>query len=163
MSAWWERTAPALARVFCLTVGPFLLLDGLTGMIFAGTGLAVGPQLPHREWNWFFEFNDWHHLLHVVTGGILLVAGLRREWVATGALIFGAVYLVLTPVAVIDGDDVANLIYSDGRDNAVHGMFALEAIVLGLGARAGRADAAYAGLAPEPSSSELSPAGDSSM
>ena len=42
------------------------------------------------------------------------------------------------------------------------GPAALQALVLGLGARAGRADAAYAGLAPEPSSCELSLAGDSS-
>jgi hypothetical protein len=121
-----------------LAVGPFLFLDGLGGLIFAGTGLSVGAELPHREWNWFFEFNDWHQLLHVVTGAVLVVAASRSEWAGRGALIFGAVYLVLTPLAVIDGDDVANLIYSDGRDNVIHGLLAIEGVALGLAAIAAR-------------------------
>jgi hypothetical protein len=111
----------------------------------------VGAQLPHREWNWLFEFNDWHQLLHVVTGAILLAGGLRREWAGRAAIAFGAVYLVLTPLAVIDGDDVADVIYSDGRDNFIHGLFAVEALVLGLAAAvAGAATPRARSRAPSP-------------
>jgi hypothetical protein len=134
VTARWVGVAPRLTRVFCLAVGPFLFLDGLAGLVFAGTGLSVGAQLPHREWNWFFEFNDWHQLLHVATGAILVAGGLRQEWAGRAAVVFGAIYLVLTPLAVIDGDDVADVIYSDRRDNFIHGAFAVQALVLGLAA-----------------------------
>jgi uncharacterized protein DUF4383 len=135
-----HRILPRLPRIFCLIVGPFLVIDGITGLMFAGTGLTTGAELPHREWNWFFEFNDWHQILHVATGAILVVAALRPQWSARGTLAFGAIYLVLTPVAVIDGDDIANVIFSDGRDNVIHGLLALEGILIGLAAGAtGRA------------------------
>lgn len=124
--------APRLAWVFCLAVGPFLFLNGLAGLVFAGTGLTVGAELPHREWNWLFEFNDWHQLLHVVTGALLIVGAIRPRWAGSAALIFGAIYLVLTPLGVIDGDDVANVVYSDGRDNVIHGLLAIEGVALGL-------------------------------
>jgi hypothetical protein len=124
--------APRLAWVFCLAVGPFLFLNGLAGLVFAGTGLSVGAHLPHREWNWFFQFNDWHQLLHVMTGALLIGGVVRRGWAGSAALIFGAVYLVLTPLGVIDGSDVANVIYSDSRDNVIHGLLAIEGVGLGL-------------------------------
>jgi hypothetical protein len=124
--------APRLAWVFCLAVGPFLFLNGLAGLVFAGTGLAVGSPLPHREWNWFFQFNDWHQLLHVVTGALLIAGAVRTRWAGAAALIFGAAYLVLTPLAVIDGNDVVNVIYSDSRDNVIHGLLAIEGVGLGL-------------------------------
>jgi hypothetical protein len=132
----WRGTSPWLAGIFCLIVGPLLVLDGITGLIFAGTGLSVGTELPHREWNWFFEFNDWHHVLHIVSGGILVIASLKRTWWARGVLVFGAIYVVLTPLAIVDGDDVGNVVFSDGRDNVVHAMLAAEGVFLGLTAGA---------------------------
>jgi hypothetical protein len=127
-----QLDAPAAARAFCVVVGASLMLNGILGLSFGGHEFAVRDDLPHSEFNFFFEFNGWHHVLHVVTAGILLVASLRREWAATGALVFGAVYLVLTPLALIDGDDVANLIYSDPRDNVVHATLAVVGTALGL-------------------------------
>lgn len=122
-----------MAWLFCLAIGPFLVVDGLAGLVFAGTGLSVGDHLPHRAWNWFFEFNDWHQILHVVSGGILVLGVLRRTWLAPATLIFGAIYLVAAPLGFWDGDDVANIVYSDVRDNIIHALLTIVATGLGLG------------------------------
>jgi hypothetical protein len=136
LGAKWRRISPWLAGLFCFVVGPPLMLDGITGLIFAGTGLSVGSNLPHREWNWFFEFNDWHHILHIVSGGILVIALLRRKWWARGVLAFGAIYVILTPLAILDGDDIGNVVFSDGRDNVVHAVLAAAGVFFGVTAGA---------------------------
>jgi Domain of unknown function (DUF4383) len=126
-----DRIAPLLAYAFCLTTGPFLFIDGLLGLIFAGTSLRTGEHLPHRSWNFIVQFNSWHQLAHVVTGGILILAATRRGWLPVGLLVFGAFYAVAAPLGFIDGNDVLDVIYSDTRDNIIHALFA--ALALGLG------------------------------
>src|SRR4051794_11310125 len=84
-----EREPDArLARVFCLSVGPALALNGLLGLLFAGAELEVGDSLPHHRWNFFFEFNGWHELLHVATGLMLSLVAFSRRWARVGALAF---------------------------------------------------------------------------
>ena len=55
------------------------------------------------------------------------------------AVAFGAVYAVLTPLAVLDGDDVLNVVYSDTPDNFIHLTLAVLGLAIGvlalLGAR----------------------------
>ena len=52
-----ERIVRLWAYAFCLTIGPFLFIDGLLGLIFAGTSLRGGEDLPHRGWNFFLKAN----------------------------------------------------------------------------------------------------------
>jgi Domain of unknown function (DUF4383) len=128
---------PRVTRVFCAGVGLFLLVeDGVIGLIFAGTDFTVSDHLPHRAWNFFFEFNSWHHVLHFATGGLLVVAALKREWAARGAFVFGAIYAVMAPLGFIDGDDVFNVFYSSARENSVHALLAVAGISLGLASSA---------------------------
>jgi hypothetical protein len=120
--SWW----------FCLLVGPGLFLNGLLGLVFGGREFAVGGELPHSEFNFFFEFNGWHHVLHVVTAGILVVGVLRPRFAPAAALAFGAIYALLTPLAFLDGDDVTNVVFSDSPDNFVHLTLALIGSAAGL-------------------------------
>lgn len=131
-----ERAIPKLTRTFCVTVGLFLLLeDGTFGLILSGTDFSVSDHPPHKGWNFFFEFNSWHHVLHIATGALLLAAALRQEWAPTGAFVFGTIYLVMAPLGFIDGDDVLNVFYSGARENTVHAVLALAGVSLGLAPR----------------------------
>ena len=125
--------ATTLCRVFCLTAGPFLLIeDGIFGTLLANTAYTVGDDLPRETWNVFFQFNGWHHLLHVVTGAMLLVAGLRRRWAPLGTFAFGAIYALITPFGWLDGNDIFNVIYSSPRENVVHTLLAIVPMWLGV-------------------------------
>jgi hypothetical protein len=124
--------AVTLCRLFCLATGPFLLLDGATGLLFAHTAFSSGDHLPRAEWNFVFHFNSWHQLLHVLNGLILSAGAIKRTWAPVAALVFGATYAVMAPVGFLDGDDIFNLFYSGTRENLVHAMFAIEGLVLGL-------------------------------
>src|SRR5687767_13133417 len=109
-----------LSRAFCVGAGGFLFLDTIAALIFTRFELSVGDDLPRQTWTFFFAFNTWHHLLHLVTSAGLLVAARRREWAPVGALAFGAVYVVLAPVGFLDGNDAFDVFYSAGRENLVH-------------------------------------------
>ena len=112
--------------------GGFLFLDTILALAFTRFDLAVGDDLPHEGWTFFFAFNTWHHLLHLATSSLLLVAALRRSWAPAGALVFGAVYVVLAPAGFADGDDAFNVIYSSWRENWVHAVLAVQGVGLGL-------------------------------
>lgn len=126
-----------LSRVFCAGVGGFLILDTIAALAFTRFELSVGDDLPHQAWTFFFAFNTWHHLLHLVTSSVLLVAAWRREWAPVGALAFGAVYVVLAPAGFLDGDDAFDVFYSAWRENVVHALLAVQGVAFGwLGLRA---------------------------
>ena len=134
--------APVTAcRLFCLAAGPFLLLDGIGGLVFAPAGFGTGDHLPSEEWNFFFRFNAWHHALHILNGLVLTAGAARRSWAPGAALLFGAAYAVMAPLGFIDGDDILDVFYSSLRENLVHTAFAILGVTLGLlGLRAQRAE-----------------------
>ena len=125
------RNPTTWCRLLCLATGPFLLLDGLGGLIFAPTAFSVGDHLPREDWNFLFQFNGWHNALHIVNGAVLTAGAVRRSWSAPATLLFGLSYAVMAPVGFIDGDDVFNLFYSGTRENLVHTFFALEGVFFG--------------------------------
>lgn len=132
-----------LSRLFCAATGGLLFLNTLAALAFTRFDLSVGDDLPRQTWTFFFTFNTWHHLLHLATSSLLLVAALRREWAPVGALSFGAVYLVLAPAGFLDGDDAFNVFYSSWPENLVHAMLAVQGVGLGwLGLQALRRDSA---------------------
>jgi hypothetical protein len=122
------------APVFALATGAFLTVDGTLGLIFGGAEFDVGEPLPRHTWNWVFQFNGWHELLHVLTGLLLVVAWSKRAWLPAGLLAFGALYTVFAALAFSDGDDVANVVFSNARDNIVHAYLGVVAIALAVAA-----------------------------
>jgi hypothetical protein len=126
--------AARLARLFCLGVGPALVVGGIVGLAVGSSDLATGDRLPTHDFGPLFAFNGWHHVLHLATG-LLLLAGLAgRRAAAAATLAFGAVYAVLTPLAVLDGDDALNVVYSDMPDNFIHLTLAVLGLAIGLAA-----------------------------
>lgn len=121
-----------MAWLFCIAIGPALALNGVLGLIFGGLDFSTSDHLPHSEFNFFFEFNAWHHVLHVVTGAMLALAIVRRNWAPWLAIAFGAVYVVLTPFGFADGDDVWNVIYSPTADNFIHLTLAVVGTGIGV-------------------------------
>jgi hypothetical protein len=122
------------AWLYCIAIGPALALNGALGLVLGGAELETGDDLPRHEFNFVFEFNGWHHVLHVLTGGLLALALVRRAWAPVLALAFGLVYAVLTPLGFIDGDDVANVVYSHTADNFVHATLAVLGLAIGVAA-----------------------------
>ena len=120
-----------MAWLFCIAIGPALALNGVLGLVFGGAELGTGDDLPRHEFNFFFEFNGWHHVLHVLTGGLLALVLVRRAWAPWLAVAFGVMYAVLTPFGFIDGDDVANVVYSHTADNFVHLTLAVLGTAIG--------------------------------
>jgi hypothetical protein len=118
-----------LVRLFCLAIGPALVAGGVAGLAFGSSDLATGDSLPTHDFGPLFAFNGWHHLLHLATGLLLVAGALRQSWALPVTVVFGAIYAVLTPLGMLDGDDVLNLVYSDLPDNFIH----LTLAVLGLG------------------------------
>ena len=128
------RTDPAWT--FCLLFGPGLTLFGILGLLLGNADFRTGDALPHDPFPVFFEFNGWHHLLHIVTALVLVAGVVRATFAPWAAVIFGASYLVIAPLGFIDGDDAANLVYSGAADNVVHITLAVLGIAAGsLGVR----------------------------
>ena len=124
--------AITLSRLFCIATGTGLLAVTLGALALTPFDLSTGDHLPHSCWAFFFAFNTWHHLLHLVTSAGLLIAARRRDHAPLGALLFGAIYVVLTPAGFADGDDAFDVIYSSWRENWVHATLAVAGVGIGL-------------------------------
>lgn len=124
--------ATTLSRVFCVTAGGFLFVDTIAALAATDFDLTTGDDLPHETWTWIFAFNTWHHLLHLATSSMLLVAAQRRDWAPVGALVFGAIYVVLAPPGFLDGDDAFDVVYSGWRENWIHASLAVQGVAFGL-------------------------------
>lgn len=77
-----------------------------------------------------FEVNGTHNVVHLASGLLLLALAPKRGSARVGAVGFGILYVLVTLVGVIDGDNVLGLIPVNGADNVLHAALA----VLGLGA-----------------------------
>lgn len=118
------------AWLFCLVIGSSLLVDGILGLILSPTSLRTGDSLPHRNFNFAFEFNSWHHVLHIVTAAVLVLGAVRRAWAPAAALAFGLVYVAFALVGFLHGSAVFGVVYSDTRDNVVHATLAIGGVGL---------------------------------
>src|SRR3954467_4358355 len=129
-----RRRTPA--QWYCLLGGAALLLAGLLGFIAdasfdTSTNADVdrlgnaGGQL-QGDSLLGFEVNGWHNVIHVASGLLLLLAASRARRARTVALLFGAVYGVVTIIGLIDGNDVLGLFPVNAADNILHiGLTAL--------------------------------------
>jgi hypothetical protein len=124
------------AQWYCLSGGLALLLAGALGFIadasFDTSRTAdvdrLGNANGQLQGDSFlgFEVNGWHNLIHIATGLFLLLGASRARRARTVALIFGAVYGVVTVIGLIDGNDVLGLLPINAADNILHvGLTAL--------------------------------------
>jgi Domain of unknown function (DUF4383) len=125
-----ERTP---AQLYALLFGLTLLLAGVLGFI-ADSSFEFGDGIQGDDLV-VFEVNGTHNIVHIASG----LLGLALAGTAAGArayaLGFGAVYLLVTIIGFIDGEDVLGLIPVDTADNFLHLAIALTGIAAGLASR----------------------------
>jgi hypothetical protein len=123
-----EGAARTIAQTFCLVVGIGLIAAGVLGFFFGGSGFGAGTNVQGEEFI-VFEVNGWHNIVHIATGAVLLLLAPKAKVAATGALVFGLVYVVVAVWGFIDGNDVANLIPVNTADNWLHVAIALASLL----------------------------------
>ncbi|HEV3000879.1 MAG TPA: DUF4383 domain-containing protein [Solirubrobacteraceae bacterium] len=124
------------AQWFCLLAGAALLLAGILGFIADAT-FDAGGELQGDSFLGF-EVNGWHNLVHVASGLLLLSAFGRRATARTVALVFGALYAIVTLIGLIDGNDVVELLPVNAADNVLHLVLSAAAILAALASRPDR-------------------------
>lgn len=123
------------AQWFCLIIGGTLVLAGLLGFMAEptfDTSTAGDPGALDGEKLVLFEVNGWHNVVHVASGLFLLGLAGRRRTARTAALAFGAVYVVVTVVGLVDGHDVLELIPVNPADNVLHILLTATALAVAL-------------------------------
>ena len=119
------------AQLYSLVFGAVLLAAGIIGFIadssFGNLGSGVqGDKLI------VFEVNGWHNLVHIASGALGLALAGRAASARAFALGFGAVYLLVTVIGLIDGNDIFGLLPINAADNVLHIAIALVGIAAGL-------------------------------
>jgi hypothetical protein len=107
------------AQWFCLIGGAVLLGRGIVGYAFLDSSFDTPGE-------------GWHHLIHLVTGAILLVAGRDPSPARALALGFGVFYTGLAVIGIVDGEEVLGLIEADVADKAFHTVLGLASLAAGL-------------------------------
>ena len=119
------------AQLYSLIFGATLLLAGILGFIadasFGNLGSDVnGDKLV------LFEVNGWHNLVHLASGAVGLAMAGKPSTARLFALGFGAVYLMVTIIGLIDGNTFLGLLPINTADNVLHLVIALAGIAAGL-------------------------------
>jgi hypothetical protein len=111
-----HRTA---AQWFCLLGGAVLLVRGLVGFAILDTSFDLPGE-------------GWHHLIHLSSGALLLMAGRSPVSARALAIGFGLVYAGFALIGIADGDDVLGLIAADTADKIFHAVIGLASLGAGL-------------------------------
>ena len=119
------------AQLYSLIFGATLLLAGILGFIadasFGNLGNDVnGDKLV------LFEVNGWHNIVHLASGALGLAMAGKPSTARLFALGFGTVYLLVTIIGFIDGNDIIGLLPINGADNVLHLAISLAGIAAGL-------------------------------
>jgi hypothetical protein len=128
-----ERTP---AQWYCLIFGATLLLVGVIGF-FADAGFDVGSGIDGDKLLGIFEVSGIHNLIHIASGALLLAVAPKASIARLGALGFGVVYLLVTVIGFIQGDNVLGIIPVNSADNFLHVAISGLAIVAALLSPAG--------------------------
>jgi len=123
------------AQWYCLIVGATLLLVGVLGFLAESKfDTSIGGDSGSLDGEDFliFEVNGWHNVVHIASGGFLLLMSSRHARARTGALAFGAIYGLVAVIGLIDGHDVLGIIPIDPADNVLHVVLAGSALAVGL-------------------------------
>ncbi len=123
-----ERTP---AQLYSLIFGATLLLAGILGFIADATFGDLGNDV-NGDKLLLFEVNGWHNLVHLASGAVGLAMAGKPASARLFALGFGGVYVLVTIIGFIDGNDIFGLLPINAADNVLHLLIALAGIAAGL-------------------------------
>lgn len=126
------RESPTPASLYAGLVGGVLLIVGVIGFFYSASFGSPGSVDAVFG---TFDVNAWHNLVHILTGGLGVLAFLSGPRAARlYALISGAVYVVVAIWGFIigGGESILGFIPINDEDNVLHIVLG----VLGLGAGA---------------------------
>ncbi len=118
------------AQLYALLFGVTLLAVGIIGF-FVDSSFDVGSGVQGDDLI-VFEVNGIHNLVHIASGLVGLAVASSAAGSRLYALGFGAVYLLVTIVGFIDGEDFLGLFPLNDADNFLHLAIALTGIAAGL-------------------------------
>jgi hypothetical protein len=127
------------AQWYSLVAGAVLLLVGILGFLVEAN-FDFGSDV-EGDSLLGFEINGTHNLVHLASGALGLLAFRRRDTAKTFALAFGAVYLVVAIIGLIQGDHVLGIIPVNGADHVLHLLLALAGLGAGFVSRGDRSSA----------------------
>jgi len=138
-----EKKGFSLATGPTALIGFALLVYGILGFLVS-TGFTTSGAVPEGAVAgevWLApEVNGWTNLLHVATGGLLLVGALRHWAAKTLALIAGLVFGAASVTALIDQESVFGILPVNGWNMLVWGALAIALLLIALLPRAGGRD-----------------------
>ena len=125
------------AQLYSLVFGAVLLLAGIAGfLVDASFNFGSGVEGQNLI---AFEVNGTHNLVHLASGALGLAMWRNAASARLFALGFGAVYLLVTILGFIQGDNVLGIIPINAADNILHVLIALAGLGAGLASRTGDA------------------------
>jgi hypothetical protein len=74
----------------------------------------------------------WHHLIHLVSGIVLILLAREHGIARASAIGFGIFYTGLAVIGIADGNDVLGLIEADAADKTFHTVLGLASLGSGL-------------------------------
>jgi Domain of unknown function (DUF4383) len=123
------------AQIYAVVVGATLVVAGIIGFFYSSDFGSPGNT---DSVFGILDVNGWHNVVHIVTGGLgLLAAGYAARYYAGG---LGVVYVAIAIWGFIigDGESILGFIPVNTEDSVLHALIG----VAGLGA--------YAASAPRP-------------
>ncbi len=123
------RNSRTPAQLYALLFGATLLLAGLLGFL-ADSSFDFGDGIQGDDLV-VFEVNGTHNLVHIASGLLGLALAGSASGARAYAIGFGAVYLLVTIIGFIDGEDVLGLIPVDTADNFLHLAISLTGLAAG--------------------------------
>jgi hypothetical protein len=106
------------AQLYSLVIGGVLLLIGILGW-FVETNFDFGSDV-EGEPLLGFEINGPHNIVHLASGLLGVLAARTVASAKAFSLAFGAVYLLVSIIGFIQGDNVLGLIPVNMADNFLH-------------------------------------------
>jgi hypothetical protein len=121
------------AQVYALVIGATLVVAGIAGF-FYNASFGSGDGTDRDAVLGILDVNGWHNVIHVVSGALGLIVAGAYDGSRVYALVFGAVYLVVTVLgfAAGDGEEIFNLIPVNTEDNVLHLLIGLAGVGAGL-------------------------------
>ena len=116
------------AQIYALVFGAVLTAAGIIGF-FVDASFDVESVVP-RETLILFDINGWHNIVHLVSGVIGLALAGSYGGARAYALGLGLVYVVITILGFIVGNDgtLLRLIPINTEDNFLHLLIAIAGI-----------------------------------
>jgi Domain of unknown function (DUF4383) len=127
-----EGSSPA--RLYATLVGGTLVIAGIIGFFYSSD--FGGPGTVDDVFG-ILSVNGWHNVVHIVTGGLgLVAAGYAARQYALG---LGAVYLVIAAWGFIigSGDNILGFIPVNTEDNFLHLILGVLGLAAGVATPAG--------------------------